>query len=390
MSLNIAILSNSSANYKSNRLIIQAGKKRNHNVFVLNPKNLVLYLSDKEGQSRIYTNENGILERLPKIDAIIPRLSDVSSIHIIDFFTNNLGVYSTQSGDSIRVCSKKWLTLLKANENGIKIPKTIYCSDFKSENLDTYIQSLSLPLVLKLDKGSQGVGVMLFSEKNSLKTTAETFSKQGTPFILQEMIKTNGKQHDFRTIVIGNECVATMKKTVHRNNEFRTNLARKGTAEPYELSERERLFSLQVSESVGADTCGIDWMIKDGEPILLEANSNYGSKIIDVVGKNFFEKLFFHIEIAVEDFKQLKKQKDEKRKENNFLFEKIESLQTQLNKKENLLSEILENEKMKKLFNSLKGEDLGYLDSDKKEKQKKIRKPQDIIEMLTEMVEIEI
>jgi ribosomal protein S6--L-glutamate ligase len=388
--MKIAILSYSSAMYKSNKLIIDAGQSRNHEIIVLNPKQLVLYLSDKEGQSRIYRrNEKGALQRLPKIDCIIPRLSDVSSAHIIDFFTNNLGVYSTQSGDSIRVCSKKWLTLLKANENGIKIPKTLFCSDFKSENLDTYIQSLGLPLILKLDKGSQGVGVMLFSDKNSLKTTAETFSKQGTPFILQEMIATKGKQHDFRTIVIGNECVATMKKTVHQNNEFRTNLARKGTAEPYELSERERLFSLQVSESVGADTCGIDWMVQDGEPVLLEANSNYGTKIIDVVEKNFFDKLFFHIEIAVEDFKKLKKQKDEKRKENNFLYEEIENLKNNLIKKENILNEILENEKMKNIFSSLKGKELSYIDSEKKEKEKKIKKPQDIIEMMTDMLEIE-
>ena len=62
--MNIAILSNQSDKYKSNKLIINVGKKRNHNVFVLNPKNLVMYLSDKEGQNRIYTNENGILEPL--------------------------------------------------------------------------------------------------------------------------------------------------------------------------------------------------------------------------------------------------------------------------------------------------------------------------------------
>jgi ribosomal protein S6--L-glutamate ligase len=387
--MNIAILSYSSEKYKSNKLIIEAGKKRNHNVFVLNPKHLVLYLSDKEFHSRIYTTENGVLQRLPKIQCVIPRLSDVSSAHIIDFFTNNLGVYSTQSGDSIRICSKKWLTLLKANENGIKIPKTIYCSDFKSENLDTYIQSLGLPLILKLDKGSQGVGVMLFSDKNSLKTTAETFSKQGTSFILQEMINTNGKQHDFRTIVIGNECVATMKKTVNSRTEFRSNLARKGTAEPYQLSEKERLFNLQVADCVGADTVGIDWMIQDGEPVLLEANSNYGTKIIEIVENNFFDKLFFHIEIAVEDFKKLKKQKDENKKENNFLYEEIENLKNDLTKNQNLISEILENEKMKNIFYSLKGKELSYIDSEKKEKEKKIKKPQDIIEMMTDMLEIE-
>jgi ribosomal protein S6--L-glutamate ligase len=393
--MNIAILSYSSERYKSNKLIIDAGKKRNHNVFVLNPKHLVLYLSDKEFCSRIYSTANGVLERLPKIDCVIPRLSDVSSAHIIDFFTNNLGVYSTINSDSIRVCNKKWLTLMKANayDYGIKVPKTIYCSDFKSENLDSYIQSLGMPLILKLDKGSQGVGVMLFSEKQALKTTAETFSKQGTPFILQEMIATKGKQHDFRTIVIGNECVATMKKTVNGRNEFRSNLARKGTSEPYELREKERLFCLKVAQSIGGDgggTFGIDWMVnQDGEPVLIEVNSNYGTKIIDVVGHNFFEDLFFHIEIVVEDLKKLRKQKDSEKKENNILYEEIENLKNDLIKNQNLISEILENEKMKNIFSSLKGKKLGYIDSEKKEKEKKIMKPKDIIEMMIDMLEIE-
>jgi hypothetical protein len=49
----------------------------------------------------------------------------------------------------------------------------------------------------------------------------------------------------------------------------------------------------------------------------------------------------------------------------------------------------LENEKMKNLFRSLKGKKLGYIDSEKKEKEKKIMKPKDIIEMMTNMLEIE-
>jgi ribosomal protein S6--L-glutamate ligase len=388
--MNIAILSNQSDKYKSNKLIIEAGKKRNHNVFVLNPKNLVMYLSDKEGQSRIYTNENGILERLPKIECIIPRLTDVSkNVSIVEFFSS-MGVYSTQNSESLIICQSKWKTLLRANEFGIKVPKT-YFSDFNSENLDAYIESLKLPIVLKLDKGSQGVGVMLFSDKQALKTTAETFSKQGTPFILQEMINTNGngKQQDFRTIVIGNDCVATMKKTVSRSNEFRTNLARKGTAEPYQLNEKERLFNLQVAHCVGADTCGVDWMIQDGEPILLEVNSNYGTKIIDVVGKNLFDDMFFHIEMAVADLNEEKKKKSLENKETYNLLEQIDILQTQLTKKENLLSEIFDNEKMKNLFRSLKGKLSGYTDSEKKEKKIKITKPKQIIDMMIDMLEVE-
>jgi ribosomal protein S6--L-glutamate ligase len=400
--MNIAILSYSSANYKSNRKIIEAGKKRNHKVVVLNPKNLVLYLSDKEGQSRIYTNENGILRRLPKIDAIIPRVATNIShcASIIDFFTNNLGVYSTQSGESIKICSSKWLTLLKANEFGIKVPKTFYSSEFNSENLDTFVDSLGLPLILKLNRGSQGIGVMKFSDKTSLKTTAETLSKQGTSFLLQEMIKSKGngnRQVDFRTIVIGqSDCIVTMRKTANNSKEFRSNLARKGIAEPYELSEIERQFCLKVARTIDSDIVGLDWMKADDKsspnlssPILLENNSNMGVKIIEVVGKNFFEDLFFHIEVAIQDFKKSKTEKDTNKKQSNLLFQEIETLKKELTKKENIINEVFSNQKLKMLFSTLKGKQLGYIDSEKKEKKIKIIKPKQIIEMMLDMIEIE-
>jgi RimK family alpha-L-glutamate ligase len=394
MSLNVAILSYSSASYKSNRQIIQAGKKRNHNVFVLNPNNLVLYLSQKEGVNRIYTNKNGILERLPKIDALIPRVaSNVSHCaSIIEFFTNNLGVYSTQSGESIRVCSSKWLTLLKANEFGIKIPKTIYCSDYKSENLESQAETLGFPLILKQNFSSQGTGLIQIPNFTTLTNVTETLNKNGKSFILQQMIHTKGKQHDFRTIVIGKtNCVVTMKKTVNGSKEWRTNLARKGIAEKYELSEKERQFCISVAHTIDSDICGIDWMTdnnSNGDCVLLENNSNFGTKIIDVTF-NFFDYLFFHIEVAVEDFKKLKKQKDENIKENSFLYEEIQNLKNELIKKENLLNELLENEKMKNLFRSLKGKDLGYVDSEKNDKKIRISKPQHILEMTINMLKIE-
>lgn len=393
--MNIAILSYSSASYKSNRQIIQAGRKRKHKVFVLNPKNLVLYLSDKDGQSRIYSNELGILKRLSKIDAIIPRVATNIShcASIIDFFTNNLGVYSTQSGESIKICSSKWLTLLKANEFGIKVPKTFYCSEFNSENLDTYIDSLKLPIICKLNRGSQGIGVMKFSDKTALKTTAETLSKQKTSFLLQEMIKSKGnRQVDFRTIVINqSDCIVTMRKTANNSNEFRSNLARKGIAEPYELTENERQFCIKASQSIGSDFCGIDWLKSEKDlktPILLENNSNMGTKIIDIT-YNFFDDLFCHIEVAVQDFKKSKKEKNDNQKQNNFLYEEIQNLKKELTKKENLLNEIFDNEKMKNLFRSLKGKLSGYTDSEKKIKKIKITKPKQIIEMMIDMLEIE-
>jgi hypothetical protein len=76
-------------------------------------------------------------------------------------------------------------------------------------------------------------------------------------------------------------------------------------------------------------------------------------------------------------------------KENSFLYEEIQNLKKELTKKENLLNEIFDNEKMKNLFRSLKGKLSGYTDSEKKEKKIKITKPKQIIEMMIDMLEVE-
>jgi RimK family alpha-L-glutamate ligase len=389
--MNIAILSYSSEKYKSNKLIIDAGKKRNHNVFVLSPNNLVLSSSYKGG-SRIYTNENGILQRLPKIDCIIPRVATNVShcAGIIDFFTNNLGVYSTQSGDSIRACSNKWLGIMKANANGINVPKTFYCSEFSSDNIDSFIESIKFPIILKLTHGSQGNTVMKFTDRSSLLSTAETFCQQGKPFILQEMIITKGKQHDIRAITIKNQCVASMKKTVHSRREFRSNLSKMGIGEPYSLNENEKQFISKVADAFeGGDTLGIDYILnKSGQPIFLEANSNYGTKVLQY-NHNLFEDLFFHIEITLADFNSQQRKKEKEKKETEILIEENDNLKKSLGENEKLLNQIFRNQKIKKIFKSLKGKFLGYLDSEKKQKQKKINKPLDIIEMMTDMLEIE-
>jgi hypothetical protein len=99
--------------------------------------------------------------------------------------------------------------------------------------------------------------------------------------------------------------------------------------------------------------------------------------------------MFFHIEMAVADLNEEKKKKSLENKETYNLLEQIDILQTQLTKKENLLSEIFDNEKMKNLFRSLKGKLSGYTDSEKKEKKIKITKPKQIIEMMIDMLEVE-
>ena len=163
----------------------------------------------------------------------------------------------------------------------------------------------------------------------------------------------------------------------------------------YELSEKERQFCIRVAQTIDSDICGIDWIKDSGQngqdgqqPYLLENNSNMGTKVIDVVSYNFFNDLFFHIEVAVQDFKKSKKEKDDNQKQSNFLYEEIQNLKNELNKKENLLNEIFDNEKMKNLFRSLKGKLSSYTDSEKNEKKIKIIKPKQIIEMMLDMIEI--
>ena len=108
-------------------------------------------------------------------------------------------------------------------------------------------------------------------------------------FLVQEYIE-ESKGADIRCFVIGNEVVASMKRTA-KEGDFRSNLHRGGYAIAERISEQERKIAIQASQIMGLDVAGVDLLRSDRGPLVLEVNSSPGlegiekSTGIDVTGK---------------------------------------------------------------------------------------------------------
>lgn len=194
------------------------------------------------------------------------------------------------SSDTIRICEDKALTYSAVCGEGVEIPATLYAplcySDLSkmpkkvSEEADTVIQKLGLPLIFKLNVGSLGIGTRLIGSKEELEAAMVEFAY--VPHHYQEFVKSSAGT-DIRVVVIGGEAIASMRR---RNaSGFLSNLAAGGVAEAYAAPEAYLRMAELAAARVGADYCGVDLMEReDGSPILLEVNSNAFFEGIERVG----------------------------------------------------------------------------------------------------------
>ena len=194
------------------------------------------------------------------------------------------------SSDTIRICEDKALTYSAVCGEGVEIPTTLYAplcySDLSkmpkrvSEEADTVIQILGLPLIFKLNVGSLGIGTRLIGSKKELEAAMVEFAC--VPHHYQEFVKSSAGT-DIRVAVIGGKAIASMRR--RNSSGFLSNLAAGGTAEVYDAPEAFLHMAELAAARIGADYCGVDLLEgEDGSPILLEVNSNAFFEGIERVG----------------------------------------------------------------------------------------------------------
>ena len=221
------------------------------------------------------------------------------------------------SADAIAVCDDKALTYERLN-GIVRMPRTIHIPMTFSgigytdcSFIDMIGDILGYPFVIKECSGSFGAQVYLAQTPADAK---EILAKtDGHPCIAQEYIApqyTNmSKRHvcegisasdshfgsDIRIQTVGNNVVAAMHR--YNMNDFRANITNGGSMEPYNVTDKDREIALKTVESLHLDFAGVDIMHdREGEPVLLEVNSNAHFKnIYDCTGVNVAEKIIEHI-----------------------------------------------------------------------------------------------
>ena len=293
--MRIAILSRNHRLYSTQRLI-EAAHQAGQDVVILDHLKCTMIV--EQGNPHILYEDI----RLPRIDAIIPRIGTTEShygaavvrqFEMMNIFTANQSQAILRARDKLRCLQ----ILARA---GIGMPKTVFA--YYPSNIDEILQEVGgPPVVIKLLEGTQGVGVVLAETAAAAKSVIEAFYGLNVKIIVQEFIR-ESKGADIRVFVVHGKVVASMRRQ-GREGEFRSNLHRGGIGKKIKLSRAETKMALRAVKILGLGIAGVDMLQSRRGPLLLEVNSSPGlegiekatevdiaRRIIDYVQEKYAEK----------------------------------------------------------------------------------------------------
>ncbi len=288
--MNIFILSVGENIYSTKRIYTEA-VKRGHDVSVINHTKCSIKLSGGKREI-IYEGENIIDEP----DVIIPRIGASVTRHgaaIVKEFEMN-DIFSTARSLGILRSQNKLRTLQIMNRKGIPIPDTVF--SVNPENIKEQIELLGgAPVIIKMQEGTQGMGVMLAESKKSAKSIIDTFYRMNMSILLQEFIKESNSE-DIRVFVVGDKIVSSMKRK-GLDDDFRSNIHRGGTATKADLTSQERIMAIKAAGYLGLPIAGVDLIRSKRGPLLIEVNSTPGLQGIEAYTKvNVAEEIIKYLE----------------------------------------------------------------------------------------------
>lgn len=158
--------------------------------------------------------------------------------------------------------------------HGLAIPKTMM---FRFPvDYDIIETEIGYPCVVKVTTGSLGNGVYLCYTKREFKkliAMAVDFGNRQTLIVQEYLGERIGE--DLRVIVIGGKVLGAMHRKSAKN-DFRANIAKGGTGEPYPVSDEIDYISREAVKVLGLDIAGVDLLFDPAGFKVCEVNSNPG------------------------------------------------------------------------------------------------------------------
>ncbi len=287
--MKIGILSRN-RNLYSTRRLIEACHKRGHEAQVIDV--LRCYMNILPHKPEIHYKG----KRLEGFDAIVPRIgasvTDYGTAVVRQF--EMMGVYSVNESVAIARSRDKLRSLQLLSRKGIGLPATGYAHS--PDDTDDLIQLVGgAPLVIKLNEGTQGVGVVLAETSKAAGSVIEAFRGLDAHFLVQEYIK-EAEGADIRCLVVGDRVVAAMKRQA-REGEFRSNLHRGAKAVPIKITPEERSTAVRAANILGLNVAGVDLLRSRHGALVIEVNSSPGLEGIEgTTGKDIANMIVAFIE----------------------------------------------------------------------------------------------
>lgn len=236
---------------------------------------------------------------LEKPDAIIPRISIASQSYgsaIIRQF-EMMNVFSTTGSLAFLRARDKLRSMQLLARHNIDIPKTAFAME--TQHIDNLIAMVGgAPLIIKVTRGSQGVGVMLAESKNAAKSIIQTLYSQNVNIMVQEYIAESAGA-DLRVFIVGGKIVGAFKRQA-AEGEFRSNIHTGGEGKPIRLTKEERKMALAVAKNHNLSIAGVDLLQSNRGPLAMEINAfPMMTAIEQVTGKDIAGSIIKYVEEQV-------------------------------------------------------------------------------------------
>ncbi|MEM9141632.1 MAG: RimK family alpha-L-glutamate ligase [Bacteroidota bacterium] len=280
-----------SMNVYSTKRIAEEAEKLGHYITLVDHTKCSVKLGS--GKPQIYMGDQNITQ---EFHAVVPRIGAKVTRHgaaLVKQFEMN-GVFSTARALAIVRARNKVRTLQIMAKKGIPIPETLF--SINPDNIEEQIRILGgSPVLIKLQEGTHGNGVILAESKKSAKSIMDTFYKMDTNILIQKYIKECNGQ-DIRIIVIGQKVVAAMKR-ISEVGEFRSNVHRGGQTEQVKLTPKEQTIALSATKHLGLGVAGVDLIRSNKGPLLIEVNASPGLQAIEATtGINIAKEIILYVE----------------------------------------------------------------------------------------------
>lgn len=280
--MRIAVLSQSDEIYSTRRLLEQA-RARGHDAHLLR----ILHARLAAGAD-LQSCFDGAPP--PLVDCVVPRVGSffpdfaLAQLRVLE----RAGVRSLNPSLAIEIARDKFRSAVELAGRGLPVPRTVLVKDL--DQLDAAIEVVGgAPVVIKPTHGAQGRGVMLASTHSSAISILEGMVFQSQDVIVQEYVGdpdvSKGSEaalaEDLRVVVLGGAPVITVRRRA-RSGRFRTNFHRGGTLERVAPNDPGvdwatlGTLAVQAAEAIGLNFAGVDIVMGEQGPLVLEVNPSPG------------------------------------------------------------------------------------------------------------------
>jgi ribosomal protein S6--L-glutamate ligase len=271
----ILVLSRKRTLYTTRRLV-EAARTLGHRPAVLDPMRCWIVCGPREPA----LHHRAGRKKLRPPDVAIPRIGSAGSDHGLAVVTqlDTMGVPLVNAARAIHRTRDKLRSLQLLSRHDIDIPRTVMARG--PGNVGTALDLVGgPPVVLKLIRGTQGVGVMLAETRVALDSILHTLWSVGQNVLIQEYV-TESDGRDIRALVLGDRVIAAMRRTA-RMGDFRSNIHRGGSGEAVDLPPEYERAAVEAARVMGLHLAGVDLLESSTGPKVIEINASPGFEALE-------------------------------------------------------------------------------------------------------------